>query len=108
MIYSNPEIYSNVGKAAVSLAPIIYCSEGIDNTENLHSLYINRHGDFKVNFSEDYGLNTVIADGLRITDSQSLYSSTKPQFVKTKIKMIPYSCFANREKTNMLVWHNIC
>ncbi len=108
IIYSNPEIYSNVGKAAVSLGPIIYCSEGIDNTENLHSLYINRHGEFKVNFSEDYGLNTVIADGLRITDSQSLYSSTKPQFVKTKIKMIPYSCFANREKTNMLVWHNIC
>ena len=33
-----------------------------------------------------------------------LYSSRRPEKVAATLKMIPYNCFANRGKTDMIVW----
>ena len=47
------------------------------------------------------------ADMNRLKDSTKiLYSTSKPELCKTKVKLIPYFLWANRGESEMLVWIN--
>lgn len=95
-------------KAAVCCGPIVYCTEGIDNSDDIFSLFIDSANcDFKVEYDEKFGLNTIEMNGLRRKISDKLYSKYSPEFEKAAIKLIPYSCFANRGETDMAVWINV-
>ncbi len=97
---------NNVGKVALMYGPVVYCGESVDNIENLYSLYINKNVDAKVLYNEKYGMNEITVDGFVLKPSGTLYSKLEANFEKTKIKLVPYSCYANRGESNMLVWFN--
>ena len=107
LMMSKTDVQNNIGKVAVQYGPVVYCGESVDNIENLHSLYINRNHDAKVNYNEKYGMNEISVKGFISKSSESLYCEFEEDLEETEIKLIPYSCFANRGESNMLVWFKI-
>lgn len=105
IVYADPRISSDAGKVCVMRGPIVYCAEGVDNGEFLHSFILPREIDVTETFSEEFGLITLeLPCRKRLPFEGGLYSSFKPQTEKTTLKMIPYNCFANRGETDMVVW----
>ena len=100
-------VYRNNGKVAVQYGPIVYCAESVDNGDNLHALFINIHEEIEVKYNEEFGFNVLRAKGKRKLFSEMLYEPVSNHFETTDINLIPYSCFANRGKSDMLVWINI-
>jgi DUF1680 family protein len=107
LIGSNPEIYNNNGKAAVCCGPFVCAGEAVDNTENLHSLFIDR--DFKTDIEYDDALcgYTVRVKAYRRKAVSALYSKYAEDFEDYTLKMIPYAAFANRGESNMCVWFGV-
>jgi len=105
IVYADPRISSDAGKVCVMRGPIVYCAEGVDNGEFLHSFILPKELDATETFSEEFGLITLeVPCRKRLPFEGGLYSSFKPQTEKTTLKMIPYNCFANRGETDMVVW----
>lgn len=107
-VCANVGVVKDAGKLCVQAGPIVYCAEAVDNGENLHALSISPEFGYSVSYDEKTGLNLLEIDGYRsenVTDK--LYSrAAKESAVKkpVKIKLIPYSTFANRGETDMLTW----
>ena len=107
LMQSNPGVGSNVDKVALMYGPVVYCAESVDNIENLYSLYINKDVKAELAYNELYGMNEIVADGFVSKPANALYSKYADNLEETKIKLIPYSCFANRGESSMLVWLNV-
>ena len=103
-VYSNAEVKENVGKCCVSLGPVIYCAEALDNGEILDKIFMDTKKEAKVCYNENYGLNELSVSALKLKTEEELYSYNKPEFLPVTLRMIPYSCFANRGETSMKVW----
>ncbi len=104
---SHEEVNHCANRAALMLGPVVYCAEGIDNSSvNLHRLYFSRKLHAKTVFSKEFGLYTVEVDGYKRNSSASLYPILTEAFEKTRIKLIPYHAYANRDKSDMIVWMN--
>lgn len=101
-------VYRNIGKAALSRGPVIYCAEGVDNGE-LHSLYFERASvkDAQEVRDDTLGLWVLTLPGWRRVDTSSaLYAPLKEAFEPVTLRLIPYYAFANRGETDMLVYLN--
>ena len=87
---------------------MVYCAEGTDNCaegENLHALCVPHDFDYSVEYDEYIGLNTLKISGFRIKSAgNTLYSREKGNAVPVTIRLVPYSAFANRGESDMLVW----
>lgn len=108
-IYVNTNSSDNAGKVAVKFGPYIYCLEGVDNGENLHSLVLPRKSRLNVKQLSDsvIGRNYFIfAKGKKEmpADSTKLYSSDAPIEEDVELKFIPYYKWANRGANEMRVW----
>lgn len=112
---SHVGIYKNAGKAALRRGPVIYCAEGVDNDNDVHSLFVDASNPaFRLDTSiPETGIPDVISHGFRRHNSTAVMDAglqiyaplTIPEkFTETDIHFIPYHAFANREETNMLVW----
>ena len=107
LVQAASEVAGNVGKAALQYGPVVYCVEGIDNCENLHALYVSQELHAKIEYNREFGLNTIETDGFIEKPPGKLYTRLQDDVERTRIKFIPYSCFANRGETNMLVWLHV-
>ena len=107
LMQSTSAVGSNVGKVALMYGPVVYCGEAVDNIENLYSLYINKDVNVDVKYNEKFGMNEITVKGFVAKPSAALYSKYGENFEETKIKLIPYSCYANRGESNMLVWFKV-
>lgn len=103
-VKSSSDVWENSGRTAVCYGPIVYCAESIDNVENLHSLIVNNNPDAKIEYNEEIGLNTLEINGYRELPNDSLYNEDEDILESTRLRLIPYSCFANRGDASMLVW----
>ena len=88
----------------IPYGPIVYCAEGIDKANDIYTLFIDgANCDYELEYNEQYGLNTISVNGLRNKISYELYSKYASEIEYTTIKLISYSCFANRGKAIWLV-----
>ncbi len=102
LIKCSNRVRANIGKAAVTRGPFVYCIEEADNGKNLQMLKISSRPEFRV-----HG-DTVIAKGYREKDSETLYSEWhEPELEETEIKLIPYYNWGNRGENEMCVYINI-
>ena len=61
--------------------------------------------DYRIEYDESIGLNTLNISGFRIQSAKNtLYSRDKGETEPVTIRLIPYSAFANRGESDMLVW----
>ena len=73
--------------------------------KNLHALCVPHDFDYSVEYDEHIGLNTLKISGFRIKSAgNTLYSREKGNAVPVTIRLVPYSAFANRGESDMLVW----
>lgn len=95
-------VRANIGKAAVTKGPFVYCIEEADNGGNLQMLKISRNSAFEI-----IG-DTLVADGFREKTDISLYEEwSEPELEKVKIKLIPYYKWGNRGENEMSVYISI-
>lgn len=104
-VYADSRVRDCEGRVAVMRGPVLYCAEGIDNEGDLRSYVVKKKISASENFSERFGLYTLdVACIRRIPFTCELYSNKPPVTEEATLKMIPYSCFANRGESDMLVW----
>lgn len=107
LMKSTSNVANNVGKAALQYGPVVYCGESVDNIENLHSLYFDKNLCPEISYNEKYGMNEITVKGYKNIPSETLYSRYEEKIESTKMKLVPYSCYANRGESNMLVWFKV-
>ena len=95
---------------ALLKGPWVYCLEEVDNGKHLSSVVVDPE---QTTLTEEYDENLmngtlcVKFGGKRIdyTDVDGkLYVSARPKYKKDIFRAIPYCCWNNRGKGEMLVW----
>ena len=102
---AHPEVIACENKAALMYGPVVYCAEGIDNT-NLSGLYIDKELNADVLPYPETGLSKITVNGYIRKTPDTLYSKLEESFKSTKITFIPYYAFENRGESDMRVWMN--
>ncbi len=106
---ANPLVRADIGKAAVSRGPFVYCAEGIDNGENLHLLKLDAQAGFRYSYDAQLlgGVGIIKAFGYRQEPKPgALYHKMNDLGgeTETEIILIPYYAWANRGVNEMRVW----
>lgn len=95
------------GKGAVQCGPVIYCIEAVDNGD-IYSVSLCSELNAQTQYCEECKMNVITADGIRYKDNSSLYYEADEEHTeKLRLRLIPYSCHANRGESDMLVWISI-
>jgi hypothetical protein len=106
-LYANPKVHYCAGRVAVKRGPIVYCAESIDNGEYLKSARISQTPNYTCEPSQIDGndIIKITCDCEIITEtSDVLYSETPFKSEKKRLVLIPYAAWANRGRSEMLVW----
>ena len=105
LVYADSRVMRNAGRVCIARGPVVYCAEGVDNGQYMHSYAIPSNPEFHEAYDESFGLYTLQVSCVRELEfGDELYSNRAPQRVKASLKLIPYNCFANRGETDMIVW----
>ncbi len=105
MIWADPRITKDAGRACIMRGPVVYCAESVDNGENLHRFTVAPDFDCIEKKNDIFGIPELeISAYERACYDGELYSSRPPVKKKATLKLIPYNCFANRGESDMLVW----
>ena len=104
-VYADTRVIRNSGKLAIQRGPVVYCAESVDNKENLHAYTVPNDFTYEEVYDESIGLYTLkVACLCRENGAEGLYSRKTPKYETATLHLIPYNAFANRTKTNMVVW----
>lgn len=103
IVYANPLVNEDAGKAAVKAGPVVYCAESVDNGENLRAITLSPDAVFTKVENNALGTVDLEAEALRLKSFNGLYTSTR-EYEKIKLHLIPFFAFANRDECDMTVW----
>ena len=104
-IWTDPRVIRDTGRFCIMRGPIVYCAEAVDNGENLHSFSVPADFSYEERLNEDFGLYTLtVSCKQSLPFEDGLYAAHPPKTRDTTLTLIPYSCFANRGESDMLVW----
>ena len=108
--YANVKMSPNCYRTAVSMGPIVFCAEAVDNAGfssaelGLDALRVDTSAPLSVEFDCALGLPVITARAEYTLASDELYSRKAPQIAEHSLKLIPYLAFANRGPSDMQVW----
>ncbi len=108
-IYANQKLLDDAGKVALMRGPVVYCFEGMDNTEApLQSQSVDKvlHEEIYIMESGPLADMTGIrVDGRAlISSSEALYAEEPPRIKDVRLTAIPYFAWGNRGENQMRVW----
>ncbi|MDE5974659.1 MAG: glycoside hydrolase family 127 protein [Eubacterium sp.] len=99
IIRCSNRVRANVGKAAVTYGPFIYCLEEADNGCDLQMLSIDISKQPALNY------DVICAEGYREIPDGSLYMNyCEPRKEKCTLKFIPYYKWGNRGENEMCIY----
>ncbi|MCS7120449.1 MAG: glycoside hydrolase family 127 protein [Nitrososphaerota archaeon] len=113
----HPHVFENFGRVALIRGPLVYCVEQTDHGENdVWELTLPRDAHLEAKWTPNllHGIVTIEGEALihHFTGFEdSLYKRSEEvheRYDKTRIKAIPYHCWANREPGPMTVWIRTC
>lgn len=112
LIAASPLVREDIGKAAVTRGPIVYCLEETDNGKDLHLVSIAEDGCPAVSEKTICGVpvKTVELNGFRQKrdENRGLYRVIQPaEKEPVRLKFVPYYTWANRGENEMQVWTRI-
>lgn len=108
--YSNPKVSSTAGRVALSMGPMIYCVEAVDNKEifelagNLDFISVVKGAKLDVGYDATLKLPVIFTKAVFAVPHNELYTNKAPEIREGIIKFIPYMAFANRGESDMQVW----
>jgi len=114
---ANIRVARDSGLGAVTVGPVVYCAEGIDNGGEVFSFYadpsqmsLNTETPSDIGFAPtayDLGsVYTVTVGGSRLVqdDPDALYFSENYRYEDSRVKLIPYFMWGNRGINQMRIW----
>ena len=102
LVRCSNRVRENVGKAAVTCGPFVYCAEAADNGDGLQRLVLSKNGALRRDGDR------VLADGWREQADDKLYIEYKePARTPTTVTLIPYYRWGNRGENEMQVYLRI-
>ncbi|MCL2264694.1 MAG: glycoside hydrolase family 127 protein [Treponema sp.] len=109
IIYANPKVHYNCGKAAIARGPEVFCLEECDNSENLSALSLDPSSPLTEHWREDLlgGIMTIQARGKKLVtpkEPQSFSENFSPRYEDVELTAVPYGSWCNRKPGEMLVW----
>jgi DUF1680 family protein len=110
IIYPNPKVHQNCGKAAIARGPEIFCLEECDNAKNLAALLLDTQAPLTEHWQEDLlgGVMQIKAKGRRLIEPPENESFSQKFIPKTEdvtLTALPYGYWGNRSLGGeMLVW----
>lgn len=112
LIAASPNVREDIGKAAVTRGPVVYCLEEADNGKNLHLLSIPENPHPSVSEGTVCGIpvKTIEMKGFRQQQEadQGLYHVMRPvRKEEVDLKFVPYYTWANRGENEMQVWTRV-
>ena len=109
LVFSNPLVRADCGKACILRGPEVYCLEECDNFPNLGSVYIAQ--DVKINeqWRDDLldGKMTLQFQGEQLTarsESEDAVTGEPPELKPVTLTAVPYGSWGNRTPGEMIVW----
>lgn len=93
-VIANENVEDDQGKVTLTRGPIVYCTEGIDNNNDVFNLVIPDNVEFTSQYSKD------ILDGITIIKGIVSDKSGK----KRQLMSIPYYSWSHRGSGEMAVW----
>jgi DUF1680 family protein len=115
-VFSNKNVINNLCKVAIKRGPIVYCIESIDNPNlDIFNLSLPLDSELKARWVSNLlnGVNVIEGEAVYYdfnTLGEKLYVSNSDltkSLKEVKFTAIPYYAWANRGKSNMLVWIKI-
>lgn len=109
-VAAHPEIPQDTGRIALQRGPVVYCVEGLDNTESVARLVVPPDTDFQVRFEPELLHGVVVLEGEALGVDEvcwqhSLYQpATAISYHPTTLRAIPYATWDNRTPGEMAVW----
>ena len=109
LVYANPKVHQNCGKAAIARGPEIYCLEECDNGANLAALSLDTNAPLAESWRDDIpgGFIQIKARGKRLIapDAPESFSEQfNPATEDVELTAVPYGLWGNRSPGEMLVW----
>ncbi|MGC3960943.1 MAG: glycoside hydrolase family 127 protein [Verrucomicrobiota bacterium] len=112
LIEANPLVEETLGQVAVKRGPIVYCLESVDLPKGVKPLDVSLPPDIKLRARYDQRLlgGVAVLEGTAIARTNANWNAqlyrelqpAKPQPIK--LRLIPYSVWANRGPGEMSVW----
>ncbi|MBB2974129.1 glycoside hydrolase family 127 protein [Mesorhizobium sp. RMAD-H1] len=108
VLWANPLVRQDAGRAALMRGPLVYCAEGVDNGDNLNAIELTGNVA-EAKTTEIPELNGAVALDLPVTRDEAdwgdmLYRTAPPTKRETTARFIPYPFWDNRAPGEMLVW----
>lgn len=102
----NPNIESTRGLLCVQRGPVVYCAEGVDNSEKIDNIYFDRNSEITEEYNADMlgGIVLLSTQAKVKEEQQSLYYEAITEAKDTKLTLVPYYTWANREEADMSIW----
>ena len=112
IVFANPRVHQNCGKAAIARGPEVFCFEEIDNGLNLAALSLDTEAALEESWQDDTlgGFMMIKARGKRLVEPalpESFSSKFIPQTLDAELKALPYSYWGKRtpdKPGEMIVW----
>ena len=112
LIEANPLVEETLGQVAVKRGPVVYCLESVDLPPAIKPLDVLLSPDIKLRARYDQRLlgGSVVLEGAARARTNSGWSSELYRALKSstptplKLRLIPYSVWANRGPSEMSVW----
>ena len=104
---AHPFVRQNANCVAFSFGPMVYCFEGVENSEPLCALRVSDCQPQMLPYEADVlgGVRRMAVEGLRLRSADAALYSTKPyETEKLTLTAIPYYAWANRGEKDMRVW----
>jgi uncharacterized protein len=112
LIEANPLVEETLGQVAVKRGPIVYCLESVDLPPGVKPLDVSLSPDITLRARHDQRLlgGIAVLEGQALARTNANWSgqlyrelhSSKPTAIK--LRLIPYSVWANRGPSEMSVW----
>jgi DUF1680 family protein len=112
LIEANPLVEETLGQVAVKRGPVVYCLESVDLPRGVKPLDVSLALDAKLRARYDQRLlgGVVVLEGVASARTNAgwngqLYRELQPaKPALIKLRLIPYSVWANRGPSEMSVW----
>jgi len=101
-VTASEDVKMNQGRVAIQRGPIVYCAEGVDNANSVRTFMLPDDADLKVVKQPDL-LGGVVTLQTTAMDLAAQADGSVKQTAKP-LTLIPYYSWANRGRSEMLVW----
>lgn len=102
LISANSKVQADQGRVAVQRGPIVYCLEGVDNGGSVRNVLLPKGSTFQTEYKADLLGGVMLlksnAKALAMQADGSVKESSR------EITLIPYCTWANRGRSEMMVW----